>query len=115
MKLGRHDPETFVQKSDVAIFDLGPSSRIIEVNVQTNQTKEMLTSITLELGPKSKIATSLFCTNVSGSCLPNFKAQLLAVFTANEGMCQKMRCEILTKRLLFRKFVNLQYFSNGWE
>ena len=48
MKLDRHDPETFVQKSGVAIFDLGPSSRVIEVNVQPNQTKEMLTSITLD-------------------------------------------------------------------
>ena len=79
MKLGRHDPEMFVLKSGVAIFDLGPGSKVIEVNIQPSQTNEMLTSITLEPGPKSKIATSDFTTNISGSCLPSFKAQLLAV------------------------------------
>ena len=72
----------------------------------------MLTSITFERGPKSKIATSDFKSTVWRLRLPSFKAQLLTVFEQSEGMCEKKCFEILTKRLFFRKMVNLKNLEN---
>ena len=37
MKLGRHDLQMFVLKSGVAIFDLGPGSKVIEVSIHPIQ------------------------------------------------------------------------------
>ena len=64
MKLGRHDPQTVFLKSGVAIFDLGPWSKVIEVNIKEGLKFKMLTSITFDQGPKSKIATPDFKNSV---------------------------------------------------
>ena len=83
-------------KSGVAIFDLGPWSKVIEVNILNFRPYLMLTSITFDQGPKSKIATPDFKNSVWGSCLPSFKAQLRAVSEQSEDMCEK--CEFWEKR-----------------
>ena len=64
LKLGRHDPQTEFLKSGVAIFDLGPWSKVIEVNILNFRPYLMLTSITFDQGPKSKIATPDFKNSV---------------------------------------------------